>query len=167
VSLPLTTHLLPPYDPIKGMMRAPPLFTVPTPALISPPHTRNNLSIGAPPTTSVEHRRVTISVAPPPSDTIGENPDDLLSLSLSLSLWAIMMTSWAIERPCYPMVASSPCTESQPLSRDSYTRSMTFSIEKMWEILENTKVVGKPLDFLINKETTPTFFKLAPELYHN
>jgi hypothetical protein len=23
------------------------------------------------------------------------------------------------------------------------------------------------LDFLINPETTPTFFKLAPELYHN
>jgi hypothetical protein len=33
--------------------------------------------------------------------------------------------------------------------------------------LENAKIAGKALDFLINPEITPTFFKLAPELDHN
>jgi hypothetical protein len=45
---------------------------------------------------------------------------------------------------------------------------MTFYIHKQFqEIPENDKIVGKPLMFLINLETTTGFFKLAPEIYHN
>jgi hypothetical protein len=45
---------------------------------------------------------------------------------------------------------------------------MTFPVQKPFrEIPENVKITGKHLDFLINSETTPTFFKLALELYHN
>jgi hypothetical protein len=32
---------------------------------------------------------------------------------------------------------------------------------------ENAKIAGKPLDFFNNPETSHTFFKLAPKLYHN
>jgi hypothetical protein len=82
-SLPLTACLPPPYDPIKGVMRAHPLSTALTATLISSSHARNHLPIGAPLLASVERRHVAISVAPPPSGAIGENPDDLFSLSLS------------------------------------------------------------------------------------
>jgi hypothetical protein len=35
---------------------------------------------------------------------------------------------------------------------------MTFPIEKQFrEILENIKIAGKPLDFLIKSEIAPTF----------
>jgi hypothetical protein len=45
---------------------------------------------------------------------------------------------------------------------------MIFPIQNQFrEIPENAKIVGKLFDFLINPETTPTFFELAPELYHN
>jgi hypothetical protein len=45
---------------------------------------------------------------------------------------------------------------------------MTFPIQKQFqEISENAKIAGKPLNFLINPETTLTFFKLTHELYHN
>jgi hypothetical protein len=67
-------------------MRALPLSTAPNPAPISPHHAQNNLPIGAPPVASVERHRVVVSVAPLLSGTISKNPDDLLSLSLSLSL---------------------------------------------------------------------------------
>jgi hypothetical protein len=87
-SLSFIARLPPPYEPIKGMMRAPPLSSAPTLAPISPPHTQNRLSIGAPPVASFERCCVVIYAALPPSDTISENPDDLLSLSLfELSWW--------------------------------------------------------------------------------
>jgi hypothetical protein len=45
---------------------------------------------------------------------------------------------------------------------------MTFPIKNQFrEIPKNAKIIENPLDFLINPETTPTFFKLAPGLYHN
>jgi hypothetical protein len=67
----------------------------PTLAPISPPRVRNHFPIRAPPDNSIERHRVVISAAPPPSGVIGENPDDLrsLSLSLALSLQAMTMTS--------------------------------------------------------------------------
>jgi hypothetical protein len=50
--------LLPPSHIKEGATRAPPLFTVPTMAPISPPRVRNHLPLRAPPAASVEHRRV-------------------------------------------------------------------------------------------------------------
>jgi hypothetical protein len=81
-------------------MKAPPLSTAPTPAPISPPHAQDHLPIGAPPDASVERCRMAISAAPPPCGAIGENLNDLLSLSLSLC--AIMTTSLASEWPRRP-----------------------------------------------------------------
>jgi hypothetical protein len=52
-------------------------------APISHPHARNHLLIEEPPITSFEHHRVVISTALSPSGAIGDNPDNLLSLSLS------------------------------------------------------------------------------------
>jgi hypothetical protein len=101
-SLPLTTRLLPPYGPIKGATRTPPLSIAPTPAPIYSPRARNHLPIGAPLTASVERRHVTVSAAPPPSGAISENSDILLSLTLSLSLRAITTTSWAPEPVVVP-----------------------------------------------------------------
>jgi hypothetical protein len=75
---PLVVQLPPPYGPIKGEMRAPPLSTAPTSTPISPPRDWSHLPIGAPPAASVERRRVTIYAVQPPSGTIGENPDDIL-----------------------------------------------------------------------------------------
>jgi hypothetical protein len=65
-------------------MRAPTLSTAPTPTVISPPYAQNHLPIGAPLAASIECHRVTISATPSSSDAIGENPNDLLSLSLSV-----------------------------------------------------------------------------------
>jgi hypothetical protein len=90
-SLPLTSRLLPPYGPIKGATRTPPLSTAPAPTPIYSPRARNHLPIGAPPTASVEHRHVTVSATPPSSGVIGENSDVLLSLTLSFR--AITTTS--------------------------------------------------------------------------
>jgi hypothetical protein len=42
-----------------------------------------------------------------------------------------------------------------------------FYKKQLREIPENSKIMGKPLIFLINAETPPTFFKLSLELYHN
>jgi hypothetical protein len=64
-------------------MREPSLSTAPTLAQISLPRAQNHLPIGPPSTTSIERRHVTISAALPPSGAIDENPDTLLSLSLS------------------------------------------------------------------------------------
>jgi hypothetical protein len=108
-SLSLTICLPPPYEPIKGMMRAPPLSTAPTPAPISPHRTRNHLPIGAPPVASFERCCVVIYAAPPPSGTISENPVDLLSLSLR----AITTTYQASERLHHPMIVSPPWTDTQ------------------------------------------------------
>jgi hypothetical protein len=72
---------MPPYDPVKGAMRAPPLSTTSTPVPISPPRNPDHLPIGAPSPTSIERRHVVIYVGPPPSGAIGENPHDLFSLS--------------------------------------------------------------------------------------
>jgi hypothetical protein len=45
---------------------------------------------------------------------------------------------------------------------------MTFIIQKQFrEISGVAKFVEKPVDFLINLEIAPTFFKLAPKFYHN
>jgi hypothetical protein len=113
-SLPLTAWLPPPYDSIKGAIRALPLSTASISASIYPPHVRNHLPIGASPIVSVKCRRVAISIAPPPSGVISENPNDLLSLSFQ----AITTTSRASERPRCPMVTSPQWTESQPWSCD-------------------------------------------------
>jgi hypothetical protein len=51
-----------------------------------PPHIRNHLSIRAPPATSDKCYRVAVSAALPPTGGIGENPNNLLSLSLSFPL---------------------------------------------------------------------------------
>jgi hypothetical protein len=82
-SFPLTARLPPPYSPIKGVMRTPSLSTAPTSAPISPPRARNHLPIRAPLNASVEHRRVVIFATLSLSGAIGDNPNDLLSLSPS------------------------------------------------------------------------------------
>jgi hypothetical protein len=84
-SFPLTVRFPPSYGPIKGTTRPHPLSTAPIPALISPPRAQNHLPIGAQSAASVEHPCVTISAALPPCGTIGENPNNVLSLSLSSS----------------------------------------------------------------------------------
>jgi hypothetical protein len=67
-------------------MRAPLLSTAPTLAQISPPRVRNHLFIEAPPAASVERHRMTISATLTLSDTVGENHDDLVSLSIGAAV---------------------------------------------------------------------------------
>jgi hypothetical protein len=110
-----------------------------------------NLSL-PPPAASVEQRRVAISTAPPPSDAIGENADDLLLLSLSLSL----SPSYHDDFPSPEAAARSHGREST-IDREptvvpwSINPIHNFSYKKQFrEIPENAKIIGKPLIFLIN-----------------
>jgi hypothetical protein len=67
-------------------MRAPLLSTAPNLAQIFPSRVRNHLFIEALPTASVERHRMVISATLTPSDTVGENHDDLLSLSIGVAV---------------------------------------------------------------------------------
>jgi hypothetical protein len=106
---------------------------------------------------------VAIFVAPPPIDANGENSDDLLSL----------FPSYHDYLPSDRVAASAHGHKS---TMDREPDVVPWSIDLIYdffykkqfqEISENEKIIGKPLDFLINLETTPTFFKLVLELYHN
>jgi hypothetical protein len=107
---------------------------------------------------------VVISAALPSSGAIGENPNDL-SLSLSLSYHDDLPS---------PEVAVLPHGRESTMDREPVVVPLSidlihhFSYTKT--ILRNPempKSQERTWNFIINPETTPTFFKLAQKLYHN
>jgi hypothetical protein len=98
-----------------------------------------------------------ISVALPPSGTIGENPDDYLSLS----------SSYHNDLPS-PKAAMPPHGHESTMDRESVVIRWSIDLiydffykKQLREILENAKITRKSLDFLVNTKITPTFIKLA------
>jgi hypothetical protein len=157
--MPLKFHHPTPYVLIKGTMRAPPLSTVSTLTLISPPRVRNHLPIRTPPTASVERRCITISAAPPSSGVIGENPDDLL-LSLSLSYHDDLSSPGAVAPP-----------HGRESTMDREATVVAWSIDLIHDffytktILRNPRKCQnhkKPLDFLNKSRNNSYLFQISP-----
>jgi hypothetical protein len=163
--LPLTACHPPPYGPLKGAMRAPSLSTTFTPGPISLPRARIHLPIRPPLAASVERRSVAIFAALPPSRAIGENPDDLFSLSLSL--WVITMTSWARSRRAAPWswVHHGPRASHVPvIHRPDPWLFLYKTILRISGKCQNHK---KALEFFNKSRNSSYLFKLATKLYHN